>query len=549
VSGRDDYPALRLGDLLRETVAAYVSTLRSGRLSEAYLGSVGTIVEEFAGFCDGEETGGAWQLRQRYLAQRVADTEEFRFSTFYLYSHGKELRRFVSWYAEHAAATGAPLGELSGEQLSAYWSRQTGVLPYRQEILNTHLPMLPSFLARRCGADPGCDPVALLDDYFEERRQWMQARDFGASWTRRTRTVTRRHLIWLECRGRLPAGSAVAERDDEQVWRELRELAPGEKSPAQALAEIFVDRVDRGLPPGLRQPLIEYLEHLVHERALTHCSVRKILRTTQALCRLAAGHGLESFEALTVAHLDEVISSLVGAPTDDLLRRREQVRDRNGELRGFLRYLHRRGNLDRALAGVLISPPCYRATRPPTVLSEAQVRHLLASVDRDAAGGRRCYAILLLMSTYGLRPADVAGLRLDMIDWRRERIALVQNKTGDALTLPLVVEVAQVLYAYLRRDRPSGGSHRHVFLASCRPHRPLRSQAILRIVKNAMCAADLGWASARHLRTSVATHLLRQGEALSTIQEILGHRTAVTTQRYARTDVELLRAVIEESER
>ena len=47
----------------------------------------------------------------------------------------------------------------------------------------------------------------------------------------------------------------------------------------------------------------------------------------------------------------------------------------------------------------------------------------------------------------------------------------------------------------------------------------------------------------------MATHLLRQGEALSSIQEVLGHRTAETTQRYALTDVVLLRQLLEESER
>ena len=538
-----------LGELLRETREAFVQVLRRRELSAQYQSSARSIVDAFAGFCDGEGSGEAWLLRHRYLAHRAASVPEFQFSAFYLNSHGKELRRFVRWYSEHARETRTALAEPSAEQLRAYWSTQRGVLPYRQEILNTHLSMLPGFLARRCEAEPGRDPVTLLDDYFEERRRWMQGRDLGKTLTKRTCVVTRHHLIWLECLGRLPAGSAVAERDDEQVRRELRELAPGERSPAEALAEIFVDRVDRGLPPGLRRPLIEYLEHLVHERALTHASVRKILRSTQALCRLAADRGLESFETLTVAHLDEVISSLVGAPADDLLRRREQVRDRNSELRGFLRFLHRNGRLDRSLAGALISPPCYRATRPLAVLSESQVRRLLDSVDRGTARGRRPYAILLLMSTYGLRPGDVAGLRLDMIDWRHERIALVQRKTGDVLALPLVVDVAQALYAYIRRDRPSDGPHRHVFLASCRPHGPLRSQTISRIVKKAMCEADLGWASARHLRTSVATHLLHQGEALSTIQEILGHRTASTTQRYARMDVELLRAVLEESER
>jgi site-specific recombinase XerD len=50
-------------------------------------------------------------------------------------------------------------------------------------------------------------------------------------------------------------------------------------------------------------------------------------------------------------------------------------------------------------------------------------------------------------------------------------------------------------------------------------------------------------------RATVATHLLRQGVALSTIQEVLGHRSADTTQRYAATDVIVLREALEESER
>jgi site-specific recombinase XerD len=68
-------------------------------------------------------------------------------------------------------------------------------------------------------------------------------------------------------------------------------------------------------------------------------------------------------------------------------------------------------------------------------------------------------------------------------------------------------------------------------------------------VIDALRQAGLGVARSKHLRATVATHLLRQGEALSSIQEVLGHRTAETTQRYAVTDVVLLRQVLEESER
>ena len=124
----------------------------------------------------------------------------------------------------------------------------------------------------------------------------------------------------------------------------------------------------------------------------------------------------------------------------------------------------------------------------------------------------------------------------------------MQTKTGGVLTLPLLPEVLAALSDYLREDRLAGLPHRRLFVSLHWPHRPLRSADISVVVGRALREAGLGWAGARHLRSTVATHLLRQGEALSIIQEVLGHQTEQTTQRYALTDVKLLRRVLEESE-
>ena len=117
------------------------------------------------------------------------------------------------------------------------------------------------------------------------------------------------------------------------------------------------------------------------------------------------------------------------------------------------------------------------------------------------------------------------------------------------LTLPLLPEVGAALWDYLRQDRTPGIQHRRVFVTLAWPHRPLRSAAVSVPVTEALHKAGLHGARPKDLRATVATHLLRQGEALSSIQEVLGHRTAETTQRYALTDVVLLRQLLEESER
>jgi site-specific recombinase XerD len=395
--------------------------------------------------------------------------------------------------------------------------------------------------ASKCGI--GRQLAKLFGDYFEQHRRRVRGQGYGCVLTHRAQMVTRRHLTWLEQHGHLPSGTAAPEGSALGAARTTYH--------PQAVLQRLMAKVDQRLPPQLRQPLLDYLEYLVDDRQLVESSIESILRTNLALCRHLAEAGHDRYCQLRAAQLDQVVASLVTAShdTSGLLRRRQQVQTKHGHLRGFLRYLQRTGVLGRDLARVLISPPCYRASKPATVLSEQQVRSLLGSVDRTQAQGRRCYAILVLMTTYGLRPVDVAGLSLEQIHWRQRQLALVQRKTGCVLTLPLLAEVVAALWDYLRQDRLPGLGHRRVFVSLSWPPRPMRSETVCTVVAEALHQAGLGFASAKHLRATVATHLLRQGEALSTIQEVLGHRTHETTQRYAVTDVELLRQVLEESER
>jgi len=538
----------RLAELLRTTRETVLGTLAAKPRSKDYRRQSVFIIDEFAQFCEDQEKAHPWSLRGSYLAKRAELRRHHAFSASYLKHHGRQLRYFLRWYLECVRDGGARWGELATDQLATYWADQPAALPYRHRIVAMHLTPLLHWLKRRPSRRATDAIGKLVSGYLEQRRQQMRGNGYGLVLTHRARMVTRRHLLWLEQQGLLPAGAAA----QGAIWRmdaaRYERGAEGGESASEALLGYVRAKMDRALPPGLRQPLLEYLEYLICDRALSQPSIESSLRTNLALCRKLAEVG-SSFSSLRVSQIDEVVSSLLRAPVHDLLRRRQQVRGHHGRMRGLLRYLYRRGIVDRDLAPALISPPCYRASTPPSVLSEHQVQTLLDSVDRLRPQGRRRYAIVSLMTTYGLRPVDVCRLALDDVRWRDHRITLVQSKTGRALVLPLVPQVAAALKQYLSNDRPPGLASRQVFVSLLWPHHPLRSAAISADVAGALAGCGLRWACARYLRATVATHLLRQGEGLSTIQEMLGHRTAETTQRYAVTDLEMLRQVLEETER
>ena len=532
-----------LAQLLLSTREAFVNVLELEQLSEEYLKQSRRLIDEYACFCEGHAAAQPWQLREKYLAHRSTQRSGHAYSDSYLENSSRELGYFLRWYQRRAAAGKVCWGQLSAGQLRAYWRTQRGALSYRHDVLAKHLPSLLVWLERRpeCRAEAGGDWAQLLGDYFEQRRKTMRDHGYGLVLTHRAQMVTRRHLWWLEQQGHLPAGSAATE-----INARSAERAP---APPRGLLERFVAKVDPRLPEGLRQPLIDYVEHLACERELAPGSLKAIVHTNLTLCRQLEKAGHDCFARLRVCEVDRVVASLLSAPEGDLLRRRRQVQARHSNLRGFLGYLQRRGLLGRDLGSLLISPPCYRASTPPTVLSEQQVRSLLEAVDRGQARGRRSYAMLVLMTTYGLRPVDVSELELDAIQWRQKQIALVQRKTGRPLVLPLLAEVARALSNYLRKDRLPGLEHRRVFVSLWWPQRPVRPAVVSQAAAEALAEAGLAGARPRHLRSTVATHLLRQGAGLSTIQDVLGHRSIDTTQRYAATDVVLLRQVLEESER
>ena len=204
--------------------------------------------------------------------------------------------------------------------------------------------------------------------------------------------------------------------------------------------------------------------------------------------------------------------------------------------RPFLRFTGRSDLVEAAgLAGVRRS---HRIL--PVLTDQDQAKVVLACTSGMVCA--RDAAITLLALTTGLRACDLAGLRLGDIDWRTGTIAIVQQKTGNPLTLPMAALVRARLADCVLGERPDSGDD-HVFLRRKAPHTKLADHAsIYRVVATTFRVAGVTDAKVGTsvLRHSAASRLLRAAVPLPTISAVLGHADPESTNVYLSVDQERL---------
>ena len=121
------------------------------------------------------------------------------------------------------------------------------------------------------------------------------------------------------------------------------------------------------------------------------------------------------------------------------------------------------------LAQAILVPRLYRHEALPMGPTWETVGRMLAATGGDDPASIRDHAILLLLSVYGVRSGEVRHLRLDDIDWSRNRIRFVRSKSGRHEETPLVARVGNAIARYLREARPQSAS-RVVFLRLRAPY-------------------------------------------------------------------------------
>ncbi len=213
-------------------------------------------------------------------------------------------------------------------------------------------------------------------------------------------------------------------------------------------------------------------------------------------------------------------------------------------LRSFFRWTLRRKLCEQNPAAALHAPRLPR--RLPRFLDEEDAAALMDAPDAASVAGLRDRALLELAYGSGLRAGELAALELHQIDLT-ERSLRVVGKGGKERVLPMGRAAALALRRYLAcRDQcrvEGGGVHPSALFLNLRGGR-LSTRSIRSLVKrHAQRAGILKDVSPHALRHSFATHLLDHGADLRGIQELLGHSSLSTTQRYTHVGLErLLRA-------
>jgi integrase/recombinase XerD len=283
----------------------------------------------------------------------------------------------------------------------------------------------------------------------------------------------------------------------------------------------------------------EYREWLSEKRGLAVASVDDLMwEARHFLVWYTNRTGVASFTELGIGDIDAYFE--MRAPG---LRRRS-LKDVSERLRSLMRYLHKAGHTTVDLAPRIIMPRLYAYESIASALSPEQIAAVLKSTRKDASPmGWRDYAILQLLSTYGLRAGEITHLRLDDIDWRAETLHIRHSKTGAYSLLPLMDPVGEALIKYLHRGRPKTDA-REIFIRTRAPYRPL--SRIYSEVRRRLKVAGVkphGKRGPHIFRHARAISLLRSFVPLKVIGDLLGHRSTEATIPYLKLATEDLRAI------
>lgn len=182
----------------------------------------------------------------------------------------------------------------------------------------------------------------------------------------------------------------------------------------------------------------------------------------------------------------------------------------------------------------------------PSVWENDMLQRLFAVIDRGSSTGKRDYAIFLLASLLGMRSVDIRQLQFSDIDWSERRIDIIQSKTGQTASFPLLSDVGWAIIDYIKNGRPEC-EHKNIFVRHVAPIKPFACAAsfddmIKKYMKMAHVSVPKNSKYGMHsLRHTYATSLMEKHVPIEEIAQLMGHVNTDTTTIYLKSSLGLLR--------
>jgi integrase/recombinase XerC len=313
----------------------------------------------------------------------------------------------------------------------------------------------------------------------------------------------------------------------------------------------------------MKSAVAQFLNHLRSVRNASPHTIRSYENDLSQFIIFLTPPGVETPPIAEVTHL--MIREFV-AHLHDLGLEKSSIARKLAAIRSLFKFSVREGMVIRNPARLVATPKLPK--RIPSVLSAEDLNTFLDGIVAPPAAGtghrkrmgaqdesrvlvKRDRAILELLYASGLRVSELTGLNLADMD-RKELMLRVRGKGNKERIIPYGGKAEQALEAYgpiregILRKAGSKGNRQAVFLNHLGTR--LTPRSVARIVKKYVRLINVNWDLHPHsLRHAFATHLLADGADLRAIQELLGHSSLSTTQRYTHASIRQLLEVYDKA--
>ena len=281
------------------------------------------------------------------------------------------------------------------------------------------------------------------------------------------------------------------------------------------------------LPPGLEGLLGDYQAHC-KKNGLREGTIAQYEKLCRWFLHNLSGCGCMEPSQITASN---VVTACLALTSNSYLETQ----------RTFLRYCADSGRTDRDYSYVI--PPYKRPQPMPSVYSEEEIQRMETAIDRNTSVGKRDYAIVLLATRLGLRLEDIRAMAFEELDFEKDVIRLVQDKTFAGLELPIVPELKTALLDYIQNVRPDVDGT--VFRVSYSPYSQMSKTGIDACFRRALRKSKIETGNRgcgpRAFRSSLASSMVNDNVPYEVVRKTLGHIDPNAIRHYARLDIERLR--------